>query len=1375
MADLWNKKENRIERNVAELDVQGKVFSKTHEFLGGPNASIYLDMGTGDPTPVPANVASGYVSNGATYLTPVQVQAMRGNKEFAKSGLGAVSAIATGADEYLFAGSGAHVLEAMNLIPEGRVEAIQHESPWINHGTGVGASILAALGSAGTSTAAQVGVKGTAVAGSAAIKGAAAMTQKAAAQAALNKSAKSIASKGYDATTSALSKYTLPGVGAKMGRALEGGANKFLMKHGDKLVPTALGNSQIAKRYGPHVSKAVSATIGAGLEGGIWGAGAGISEAIVGAPEESAEHILDSVGTNILIGMAFGGSIAGVTPFLAGAKGAAANVADKLLSFSGRKAEAVGEKFAPYITEVARQAGHPPETVEWLKKAAGGDLDMVKELDDFMRDMTSSAAEAAKVLDLLRIQEQFVQISDIQGFKLDVLLDAIKATNSDRSIHFNPGAIFDKDSVLTRLKADAAIKIEASQRVRGKKGYKKALERLDEAKKKISDREAKLRGDSWSHQKDKFDADYKIPKDITEVLNNSGQSYTRARQVLVKLFDNNPDSDAGGFITNSIKAINKKEVELYTDIFSDEGFARYEAKLQAKAAPIKLSKKEESLVDAVQTKMGVIRNLHAAGTVWAPLDQAMALLQRIGNPRYDKIADRFRNALDEAIELGSFDSLLDVVFGDFPKGPAQDILTDALGIAKNRNSMKAGRGSKRINFEQSRDAFRRANTIDLSQEEMESLLHKFRMGGAQIKANLARYENEFTAAYKIIDDTGRGFPEKTKFAAQGPLNYIPESSISNTSSKSLIDGLLKELNYSAYDDLIVAKAFKSIEDIQTILLKSLEYGAVSPSVTVTSAIQDDIIAVLREEMKDKSRWGQMAKLKDQFDQQAGDFKKFRDNISSSLTSEVGPDVLGDPKAFMNLIKNLDNHNSDIVLKQINGYGKSGRDLIDFIRRNFDEAGVEKKGVSSGIADKLPGGVQGAINKKIKEIDDIGANLGASVSGVKEPGLLWDSRLKNMVDYSSETNIKLDELLEKIRAKIPIADAMLATNASNANLNSITNSLGRGGILSVLAYGVTGSKKAAAAAGAAVGAANMALDPKDYLQLMNQMSIIHRTNKTIIKEYMEDWVTNTLPKSAIAGSWEKTSRSMLMVSSQPYQRDKKENRTAIRKKMARSRNTDSWSAKIEEAITSELTEDNFFESSSAIRQLASSRFLMEKFINETTKVFEQTPDIRNAMKVVIERKIKISNKLLPKINTGTMFSDPVPPSSYQLQEFARSLQVLNSPKDTILTGMLSGTLTVKMVAVLSEAWPKLYKEIVTAAMDAVSDPEVRNNLSYSQKLVLSTLTGSQIMDHSEASRLSESFAAKEEKGGGQGGPRPGGMDDTAEALGAGTMNEILNRR
>ena len=449
------------------------------------------------------------------------------------------------------------------------------------------------------------------------------------------------------------------------------------------------------------------------------------------------------------------------------------------------------------------------------------------------------------------------------------------------------------------------------------------------------------------------------------------------------------------------------------------------------------------------------------------------------------------------------------------------------------------------------------------------------------------------------------------------------------------------------------------------------------------------------------------------------------------------------------------------LNKLTEYGEAGRSLLDFIRRNFDEVNAET----------LPPQLKSTIKDRLKKIDEAGLKMGTTL--VDAPGLSWDDRLASMVKFSGEASDSLKTRIDDIKEQLPIVDALQSISGRDANMSNLISDVGRGGIASTLAFATTGSPMVSAAVGLAVGGASMALSPQRVLNLIRQLSVLKKSQKEAIADYMVDWADNKIPKAAITKGWEKTSRSMLMIASQPVQgdRDQKKTRSAIRKKAAQSRDKAHWSSKINEALNSEITEENYFDVKISINKLAGSPFLMKSFTEELTKIFEKTPDIRKSMMSIIERKINIANKIIPKASLGTAFSDPLPPSDFQLKEFGRQLQILNSPSDTILTAMLSGTLTPKMVNTFMEAWPILYKETAQAALEAISKID-RASLTSSQKMVLSTLLKSPIMGAKEFERLSASYAEEEKP---QQRPQGGGndMSSLTGAPGIGTTQGTLN--
>lgn len=1344
MEDLYNTRLKRIERNVAGSEVQDKILSGAYDFLGGPQSKVFINTGTGDPLQVPSHTAAKYIRMGAQYLTPVMVQQMRENNEFADSPLGAISALATGVDKYGFAGGGSRVLEGMGFIPEGRTEAIEAKNPWLHHPAGIVASILATLATGPVAGSARAGVATTQ-----ATRLAATAAQNAAARTATASAASSIAKTGIGASKKVL-EYSLPGIGAKLGRAAEGKVNQMLMQHGSKFIPSRLADPAIAQMFGPHAAKIAAATVGAGIEGGVWGTGQGISEAIIGEPGESAEHILDTVQDNILMGMAFGGAISGITPFIAGAKGAGVNIVDKVAGskIGGKAMGKVTAASSAYISRVAKEAGLPPETVAWLKRAtASGDDTLIRELQGFKENMDISAREVARVFNILRMTDQFVQISDINGLKMDTLLDAVEATNQGRAVHFDIGSVFDEDAALGRLKGNLKAKRDAYQasltmRDPGVQARRDALlVDIEDLDGQVSRRESDLRRSSHVGGQDL--SDISIPGSAKEVMDNVAVSYSQARKALVGMLGKESVAEAGGAVSRLIKDINNKEADLYLQMFSDDNLAKAKAALRAKGVAQALTPAERSFYTIVSTRLGVLSGFVKAGR------DLMEDAVKKAPPGFSYDRGGLAMALHTAESTGDFYGIIQFI-ETFPVGQSREAARRIFGMS---SDMKSFRGHS---VARAKNTFTKKGTVDATNNRIAGMDQSFATLQHEVHAAISRIRKLDVADRDGVAKEG---------ATRGVLDFDGDS---GQTLREIIDEHLYRLDYHASDPDITAKAFKSLEDIQTTVLKHLQYGSLPETVKITEKVKEEVIALLRNEMYRSDRWGQMAVIKEAFDLKAKKFSKLNDQVISGLTGEVGMRTPGDPAAFLSLLRNLDMSTVDLKLERINEYGDAGRELLDFIRRNFDPVD----------ADNLPIEMRRSIKNRLADIDDTMERM--NIQGdMMNPHAGWDHQMSELVEFSRRTSDSLGDSLGEIKAKIPIADALLSDSARNRNLGNLISDVGRGGAVSLLAHAVTGSGTIAALAGLGVGMSSMALSPERYLGLMQQLAILKRTNKKIIKDYMDDWARDTVPAAAIANEWEKSSRSMLMVAGQGYQRDTREARTAIRRKAAKDRHIDSWSERINEALNSELTEDSFFEVSQSIGKLASSPTLMERYTHEITRVFEGMPDIRKSMREVIARKIQIANRLIPKASQGPAFSDPIPPTSFQLQEFGRHLQVLNSPKDTILTAMLSGTLTADMVKTLQEAWPIIYSEVVEAAINAISDPSVRNNLTQAQRIVLSTLTGSSMLALSENMRLHEQYK-KEDEGQGQGrqqrrprGPVGGGMRDTVNT--GTTTTSIVERQ
>ena len=1334
MAELYSVKEGRIV-NVADSEVEEKVRSQTHDFLSGPNSRIAINTGSGKPTYVPAHTASKYIRSGASYMTPLAVQQMRDNNEFADSALGNVAAVGTGLDEYLFAGAGGHALEALGIVDEGQTEAISALNPYIHHGSGVAASILAALGTAGVSAKGQTALHGT----KAATALGAAAVQNVGKATALNAAEKSIARKGFDTVSKNLADYTLPGVGAKIGRFAEDKTHAFLMKHGDNFFPSKIANSELAKRWGPSTAKVMSASIGAGVEGAVWGTGTGISEALVGEPEESAEFLLDSITDNVLIGMAFGGTIAGITPFLAGATGAGANMADTMLDVSGRAGGAALSKAAPMIARIAKNNKYDPKVVSWLKKVVeDGDVEAIQDLDAFVDSLGATAADLGKLFDALIVSEQFRQVSDIQGLNVDVLKDAIDATIQGQNIPHNVGPIFDEDQVLIGLKkrlGEDRLAADAfdDPSVTSFEGLSKTdwIKKIGANKKKIKDRELALRRENRTPNLDK---DIVVPPTSQIVLNNVSATFERVRKSLISAKEQVPSTNIKGeeAVSNLLSKVNEVEANLYRQLFSENNYDRLRSLYAEKIRGSRLKVGETKIIEKVQSMYG------SSGTL-APSNVDSLSSRLISH--FEKLGFTSKNL---GFNIGELRYALSV-FKETGDRKGIDLF---LRTVKEADIEAGGVGAERLVKEflpkmisdskrsaRYTSALKKSETFNATSEKWDALDDNF----SGIREDIGNAINTFRkepffkqrlSKPQIDPETGQPFQEilkgedTTSFAEQGILNWQKTPEV--PSLKNVIDEIVLKLDHQIFDSEIAARSFKAIEQVQTDALKAIQYGIIPDTAATQEVIQKQIIDMLREDMKRVDKWGQMATLKKMFDDKADSYTAFKQQVESNLGTEIGRKLLGDPDKFKSFIQGLNQENF-ARLAQLTGYGESVTDLLDFIRRNFDEIDV----------DELPPQLRQTIKTRLKEIDDAGLKIGSS--HIQNPKMGFDERLENMVKFSGNASRSLSNRIDEIKEKLPIVEALQNSSARDANMSNLISDVGRGGIASTLAFAATGSPLAAAATGLAVGSASMALSPQRVLNLMRQLSVLKKSQKEAIADYMVDWADNKVPKAAISKGWEKTSRSMLMIAAQPAQKDTRKTRSEIRKKSAQNRDKAHWTSKINEALSSDLTEENYFDVKTSINKLASSPFLLESFSNEMTKVFEQAPDIRKSMKDIIVRKIKIANRIIPKGTEGTAFSDPVPPSDFQLKEFARNLQILNSPSDTILTAMLSGTLTAEMVDVFIEAWPRLYQETAQAALDALSDGKIkRNSLSSNQKLVLSTLLKAPIMNNSEAMRLSATF-------------------------------------
>lgn len=418
MANLRDKKTGTILENVAENEVNDMVMSGRYGFLAGFDEKVFLKGSRGEPFVSRGDLAESYVRDGTfTYATPLEVEKFKSNEQFANSTLGGMSAAAMGIDDWLFAGLGTHAAEAAGIIDEGLPDAVESSNPWLWNVLGLPAAGVAAFFSAGGTTGARAAVG----AGTAAAK-----------STLLREAAEGVVKRGYNSSGNILSNYTLPGISQKIAEKVTEGSTKAYMRLGDKYVPRVIQDIQLAKNFGPHAAKIMGATTGALVEGGLWGAGEGISESLVGEPGESAEHILSSMGTNALMGAAFGGVISSILPILVGSKGVMATLADKFMDKAGDAGGWALNRARETIVQVATETHKlsPQHARALAQILVPGDpgAQVYTQLRDMVENIDKYAKTVSLQIDSQLLADDILQIADQNGFSLDWIERSIRDT-----------------------------------------------------------------------------------------------------------------------------------------------------------------------------------------------------------------------------------------------------------------------------------------------------------------------------------------------------------------------------------------------------------------------------------------------------------------------------------------------------------------------------------------------------------------------------------------------------------------------------------------------------------------------------------------------------------------------------------------------------------------------------------------------------------------------------------------------------------------------------------------------------------------------------------------------------------------------------------
>ena len=514
-----------------------------------------------------------------------------------------------------------------------------------------------------------------------------------------------------------------------------------------------------------------------------------------------------------------------------------------------------------------------------------------------------------------------------------------------------------------------------------------------------------------------------------------------------------------------------------------------------------------------------------------------------------------------------------------------------------------------------------------------------------------------------------------------------------------------------------------------------------------------------------------------------DFRALKEQVVSLLTEKVGLPTVATQKKLEIYLKLLDRDTAMSDSAQMIGYAGRARELLELIHEQFDPAPMKGAPIDMSYQQGHPLLLNMEIYESpLSKLEE--AMKGQTYIPIEDatPRPIpnkdeFQDRINQVIGFLADNQGQIETNLAKIKRDLPVAKWLMGPQASRGSMGSYFGNISRGGLAGAAAAWLSGMPSVGVIVGAGAGLLGAAQNPRNMMTLLHQMRAVRKLSKETIGEYLDEWMRDDLPKSAIHKRWEHQSRQGFLLAASPVRRDPSGTKSKMRKKAAETRSIAAWQSRIEEAMGAPLEADGFFEVRASLEQLVKSPLVMEKFLDQTTRVFELAPGIREEMKSLLEKHVHIAKKAIPKTSRSTMFNEEYPPTPMQLQKFANVLQMLTNPVETLLTGMLTGTITTEMVDTLREAWPIVYAEIYTKALEILSEPEKRNGLSQAQKQTLSTLLAIPYANQNELSRLQKNTEVGGQEGD-QPGPSPGpkgrGVHSPQAAIGEGTMMTILER-
>jgi len=533
---------------------------------------------------------------------------------------------------------------------------------------------------------------------------------------------------------------------------------------------------------------------------------------------------------------------------------------------------------------------------------------------------------------------------------------------------------------------------------------------------------------------------------------------------------------------------------------------------------------------------------------------------------------------------------------------------------------------------------------------------------------------------------------------------------------------------------LTAELYGYLEHLSTDLLKATQYGALRGTYTAPQIV-DTVIEPIRQRLKDRGLWLGQAKAKDDFDQLAGEFQKYRDQVIADFAAEVGGEFEVSPDKVLAYISGLNKYNQKPNAKRLNGYMEKGIELLKKIKDDFQSVDL------SELADMGAEEVK-AFQKRWERLripDAPDPNLGGKA--------LWDWYLGKLIERFENQQKSILDNVNKLEEEYPLAKLFMGANAQAANLSQMTSEMSRGGIASFMAYALTGSPMAAAATGAGVGLATIGQNPQRMANFLHLISTFKNATDSYLDDGIKAWREDALPKMAEARGWEKKARQMFLMTPRAVTGDIKETREEMERRAGAERSNKYWVDRATKSFASQMTKEEYVEARESLTKMMMSPSTMNHFLEKSTELFEDTPDLRDAMKKSIRTKIQSAYSSMPK-GTRVGFGAPmIEPTSLELREWGAKLQILNSPLDAMFSSMMSGTLTPEMVKTFKQNWPQLHTQLIEKALESMNNPEY-GPMSQQQRMMLNTLLEGQFLNPSVAERLLQNY--REEEGKKQGG-------------------------